>query len=163
MHAQTVLFYEDMSPGGCVHSACLVVDRDEMVAFARIWDPLPFHVDEEAGLRAFGGLTAPGLYALAVKQRLVRALPPIAVIESLGYDEVRFHEPLRPGMNVKLSAEWVHRRVSESEPDRGIVRIRFSLVDETGRRILSHLDTVLARRRFRAESSPGNSAAFASS
>ena len=148
MSAEPLLFYEDLEPGSGLASTVYVIDRDELVSFARAWDPLPFHVDEEAGVRAFGGITAPGLYALAVKQRLVHSLTPLAVIASLGYDEVRFHEPLRPGARVVLNMEWVSRRVSESKPDRGIVTIRFSLIDHAGKTVMSHLDTVLVRRRF---------------
>jgi acyl dehydratase len=82
-----------------------------------------------------------------VKQRLVHRLPPQAVIASLGYDEVRFHAPLRPGDTVVLKQEWVSRRLSSSRPDRGIVTIRFSLVNQAGVTVMSHLDTVLVKRR----------------
>lgn len=141
------LYYEDLEPGGGLTSAPHTVDRDELVAFAREWDPLPFHVDEAAGVAAFGSLTAPGLYMLAIKQRLVHRLPPLAVIASMGYDEVRFLAPLRPGDSVVLKAEWLERRASNSKPDRGIVKIRFSLVTQAGATVLGHLDTVLVRRR----------------
>lgn len=163
MGAEPLLFYEDLEPGGGLKSAVHVVDREELVSFARVWDPLPFHVDEEAGLRAFGGLTAPGLFALAIKQRLVHSLAPLAVIASLGYDEVRFHEPLRPGTKISLNAGWLTRRMSNSKPDRGIVTIRFTLVDDMGRIVMSHLDTVLVRLRSPRPSPLQNSAAFASS
>ena len=141
------LHFEDLEPGASLTSPVHVVDRDELVAFAQVWDPLPFHVDEAAGVAAFGSLTAPGLYMLAIKQRLVHRLPPIAVIASMGYDEVRFLAPLRPGDNVVLQAQWLERRPSGSKPDRGIVKIRFSLVTKEGITVLSHLDTVLVRRR----------------
>jgi acyl dehydratase len=142
-----VLFYEDMEPGEGLTSPSQAIEREELVSFARTWDPLPFHVDEEAGVRAFGGITAPGLYMLAVKQRLVHRLPALAVIASLGYDEVRFLEPLRPGDTVVLQLQWVSRRLSGSRPDRGIVTLRFSLVNQAGTTVMSHLDTVLVRRR----------------
>jgi len=88
-----VVFYEDMTPGQKVAGPGIVVDKAEMVAFASIWDPLPFHIHEEAGRASFGGLTAPGIYVLALKERLIHQLPEQhAVIASLGYDEVRFHE-----------------------------------------------------------------------
>jgi acyl dehydratase len=84
---------------------------------------------------------------LAVKQRLVHSLPPQAVIASLGYDEVRFKEPLRPGDTVFLKQLWESRRPSGSKTDRGIVTLRFSLVNQSGAIVLTHLDTVLVRRR----------------
>jgi acyl dehydratase len=143
----TPLYYEDLEPGASLTSPVHTIDRDELVAFAREWDPLPFHVDEAAGVAAFGSLTAPGLYMLAIKQRLVHCMPPLAVIASTGYDEVRFLAPLRPGDVVALKAEWMDRRPSQSKPDRGVVTIRFSLITQAGTVILSHLDTVLVRRR----------------
>jgi acyl dehydratase len=142
-----LVFYEDMTPGQRVAGPSVVVDKAEMVGFATIWDPLPFHVDEEAG-REVGGLTAPGIYVLALKQRLIHQLPEQhAVIASLGYDEVRFHEPVHPGDTLMLIVEWLTRRESRSKRDRGIVTVRFSLVNQTGQTVMSHLDTILVRRR----------------
>ena len=140
-------FFEDVQLGESIASPTFTVDRDEMVEFARRWDPLPIHVDDDAGNAVFGGITAPGVFVLAVKMRLVHQLPPVAIIASLGYDEVRFHAPMRPGDTVYAVQEWVSKRASESKPDRGIVTIRFSLVNQEGVTILSHLDTVLVRRR----------------
>lgn len=109
---------------------------------------MPFHVDDAAGAAAFGGITAPGLYVLAIKQRLIHRLPsPQAVIASLGYDELRFHEPVRPGDILHLDYAWVRRRESKSKPDRGIVTVRMALVNQSGAKVMSHLDTVLVRRR----------------
>lgn len=70
-----------MNPGDCVTGPSVRIDREEMLAFAKTWDAMPFHVDEAAGKAAFGGITAPGVYILAIKQRLVHQLPePHAVI-----------------------------------------------------------------------------------
>ena len=87
------------------------------------------------------------IYMLAVKQRLIHQLPTMKVIASLGYDEVRFTAPLRPDDTVVLRLEWVNRRISESKPDRGIVTVRFSLINQHGEAVMSHLDTILVRRR----------------
>lgn len=143
-----MLHFEDMTPGDRLTGAPVSVDRDELVAFARRWDPLPFHVDEAAGMAAFGSLTAPGLFMLAIKQALVHALPERhAVIASLGYDEVRFLAPVRPGDELRLTREWVSRRESRSKPDRGVVVVRFTLTNQADEVVLSHLDTILVRRR----------------
>jgi acyl dehydratase len=113
-----MIFFEDMTPGEGQIGPSVTVDRDELVGFARDWDPMPFHVDEAAGVAAFGSLTAPGLYVLALKQRLIHALPePHAGIASLGYDEVRFLAPVRPGDSLTLKVQWISRRPSDSKPD----------------------------------------------
>lgn len=142
-----MIHFEDMIVGHCMTSETVVVDRDEMVAFAKQWDPLPIHVESEVAVR-HGGLTAPGLFILAVKQRLIHQLPEQAVIASFGYDEVRFHHPLRPGDEVHLRYELVGTRPSSSKPDRGIVTVRLSLVRKDGEVVMSHLDTILVRRRI---------------
>lgn len=147
------LYFEDMEPGLCLASPPHRIERSELVAFAKVWDPLPFHVDEQAGIRAFGSLTAPGLYMLAVKQRLIHQLPKMEVIASLGYDEVRFIAPMRPDDTVVLQLEWVSRRASESKPHRGIVTVRFSLINQEGTAVMSHLDTILVKRRVEGQGS----------
>ena len=152
--ATIAVYFEDMVPGDVVKGPSIIVDRQELVSFAERWDPMPFHVDEKAGKAAFGGLTAPGIYVLALKQRLIHELPiPHAVLASFGYDEVRFHEPVRPGDRLTLLVEWVERKVSRSKPDRGIVKVRYSLRNQSGAIVMSHLDTVSVRRRSQEEHS----------
>jgi acyl dehydratase len=143
-----MLFYEDMTPGDTITSPTVTVDRGEMIEFAKRWDPIPFHVDDEAGKEAFGGITAPGLFVLAIKQRLIHQLPDRhAVIASLGYHELRFHAPVRPDDTLQLMFECLTRRESKSKADRGVVTVRMSLINQDGVTVMSHLDTILVRRR----------------
>ena len=76
-------------------------------------------------------MSAPGLFVLAVKQRLIHQLPEHAVIASFGYDEVPFHQPLRPGDEVHLRYDFVETRPSSSKPGRGVATIRLSGESET--------------------------------
>jgi acyl dehydratase len=75
MNMKPLLYFEDMLLGDELLSPAVVVEREELIAFAKIWDPMPFHFDELAGRNAFGTITAPGSYALALKQRLMHQLP----------------------------------------------------------------------------------------
>ena len=144
----TLFYYEDMVPQAKIVGPSVVVDKMEMVEFAKIWDPVPIHVDEAAGEAAFGGLTAPGVYILCLKQRLLHHMDQIAaVIASLGYDEVRFHKPVRPGDELTLVVEWLEKRLSSSKNDRGIVVHRLSLVNQHDAAVMSHIDTILVRLR----------------
>jgi acyl dehydratase len=143
-----MLFYEDMIPGQGTGGPSLRVEREELIEFARRWDPMPFHVDDEAGKAAFGSITAPGVFVLALKQRLIHQLAePHAVIASMGYDEVRFHAPVRPDDTLRLQFDYIDRRESRSKPDRGVVTVRLSLVNQAGITAMSHLDTILVRRK----------------
>jgi acyl dehydratase len=142
-----LLYFEDIQPGQVSRSAEYTVDSDEMVEFARRWDPVPMHVDPVIAEAEVGGLTASGTYVLAVRSRLLHELPPAAIIGSAGYDEVRFHTPLRPGDSVHVVLEWIECRPSNSKPDRGIVKLRISLVNQDDVAVMSHLDTLIVRRR----------------
>ena len=66
-------YFEDMVPGEHMTSPPVVIDRDEMVDFAKRWDPLPIDVDDDLAAGQ-GGLTAPGLFMLAVKQQPIHQL-----------------------------------------------------------------------------------------
>jgi acyl dehydratase len=141
------IYFEDVIPGTVIRAGPYVIAEDELVAFAATWDPLPIHVDKAFAVE-HGGLTAPGIYLLAVKMRLVHSLPlRRTVIATVGYDEVRFHRPARPGDELWLELKWTDKRRSRSKPDRGVVTGRYSLVDAAGNVVMSHLDTVLMRLR----------------
>ena len=141
------IYFDDVEPGSVVSAGPYLLPEDELVAFGSSWDPLPIHTDK-AFATQYGGLSAPGVYLLAIKMKLVHLLPvQKSVIASLGYDEVRFHRPARPGDELTLQLTWLSKRLSESKPDRGIVVGRYSLVNKAGELVMSHLDTVLMRLR----------------
>lgn len=143
---RNVIYFEDIVPGSRQMGGTVTVDPDEMLQFARVWDPLPIHVDTAIAHKDMGGLTAPGLYLLALKQRLLHGLiAKPAVIASFGYDEVRFLRPVFGGDRLTLVVDWVEKRISTSKPDRGIVVHRLSLLDPEGTPVMSHLDTILVR------------------
>jgi acyl dehydratase len=143
-----MLYFDDITPGTALRSPTYTVDADEMIAFAEAWDPVPIHVDPAVAEAVVGGLTASGSYVLALKSRLLHDLPAaVAIIGSAGYDEVRFHEPLRPGDTVHVVLDWLDCRPSTSKPDRGVVKLRISLVNERDVTVMSHLDTLIVQRR----------------
>lgn len=144
---ETRLYFEDLIPGEGLCSPAETIDREEMIAFARRWDPLPIHIDEKAAMESFGGLIAPGLFTLAIKLRLIHRSRAIAVVASMGFDEVRFRTPLRPGDTVMLTQRWLECRRSSSRTDRGIVTADYSLVNQKEEVVLSHRDTLLVKCR----------------
>jgi acyl dehydratase len=144
------IFFEDVTPGTAILAGPYVIPEQELVAFGSAWDPLPIHVDKAFAVQ-HGGLTAPGIYLLAIKMRLVHSLPlRTSVIASVGYDELRFHRPAHPGDELMLELMWTDKRRSKSRPDRGIVVGRYSLINAAGEVVMSHLDTVLMRLRSSA-------------
>jgi acyl dehydratase len=141
------IFYEDVKPGAVLRTGPYLIPEQELLDFAAAWDPLPIHVDKDYAAR-HGGITAPGIYLLAVKMRLVHRLPfRRTVIAGVGFDEVRFHRPVHPGDALTLELTWRDKRRSKSKPDRGIVSGHYALVNAAGETALSHLDTILMRLR----------------
>jgi acyl dehydratase len=142
-------YFEDLQPGDVAFGSSFVVERAEMVEFARRWDPQPFHLDDAVADAMFGdgGVTAPGVFVMAIRTRLLHDTPALAVIAALGYDELRFHAPVRAGDALQLRQEWLDKRVSSSQPDPGVARSRLSLVNQDGVEVMSHVDTILLRRR----------------
>jgi len=142
-----MLYFDDIRPGEAMQSPTYSIDQEEMIEFARRWDPVPIHIDETAGA-AVGGITASGTYVLAVKSRLLHELPDaVAIFGSAGYDEVRFHEPVHAGDVVHVVTEWIEARASRSKSDRGVVKLRISLINQNGVTVMSHLDTLIVQRR----------------
>ena len=141
------IFYEDVIPNDVLRAGPYVIPEQELLDFAAAWDPMPIHVDKDYADR-HGGITAPGIYLLAIKMRLVHRLPfRRTVIAGVGFDEVRFHRPAHPGDALTLELTWRDKRRSKSKPDRGIVTGRYALINAAGETVISHLDTILMRLR----------------
>jgi acyl dehydratase len=149
------LAFDDFAPGQVYELGETAATRDEIVRFAREFDPQPFHVDEEAARASrFGGLIASGWHSCSLLTRLMvdRLLAGSTAMGSPGADEVRWLAPLRPGARLSGRATVVEARPSERRPDRGSVRLRLELL-EGGEPILSFLTTIHFGRR--AEPHPG--------
>ena len=143
-----LIYFDEIEVPSRLDGPSQTIDRDEMVAFAKTWDPLPIHLNEEFA-RPYGGLTASGPYLLALRIQLIHRMErEPAVIASFGYDEVRFKAPVHAGDELTISLEFENKRLSSSKPDRGIVTIRQSLINQDGETTLTVLDNVLVQRHM---------------
>ncbi|GAB4472067.1 MAG: MaoC family dehydratase [Burkholderiaceae bacterium] len=118
-------YFEDYAPGTVVEYGPIAVDEDEIVAFARRYDPQPIHVDRERAARGpFGGVIASGWHTAALMMRLLvdHFLSRTASLASPGIDELRWLAPVRPGDKLSVRVTVLDARRSTSKPDRGIVR-----------------------------------------
>lgn len=145
------MYYDDIEIGATVRVGSYLMRADEMVSYARKWDPLPWHIDEAAaGKTMFGGLTASGSHTLAVRVLLMHKIPlREGLIGAAGWDEIRFHQPVRPGDELWLEVTWVAKRQSESKPDRGIISAAMKLVNQKDEVVLSQKGTIFMRLRNR--------------
>lgn len=123
----TGLAFEDLTPGRVFDLGSTVVDRDEMAAFARRFDPQPFHVDEDAAAASlFGGLAASGWFTAGLWMRLYvdAVLSRATSLGSPGGEEIAWPAPVFAGDELRATMEVLDARRSASRPGLGLVRLR---------------------------------------
>ena len=143
-----MLYYEDLRVGEVRELGSHQVSRDELVGFARAWDPQPFHVDEEAARETvFGGLTASSCHTYSISALITsRSESKVAAAAMMGLS-LRFPEPVRPGDDLVLHNVPLEKRLSASKPGHGIVRSETTLTNAKGARVLVMDSTYLVRCR----------------
>ena len=117
-------YFEDYIENDVHCFGSLKVEADEVIAFAKRFDPQPFHVDAHAAkLTRFGGLIASGWHTAALTMRLFadHYLTRVASLGSPGLDELRWVRPVRPGDTLSLRVTVLKAVPSKSKPDRGAV------------------------------------------
>ncbi|HJZ84070.1 MAG TPA: MaoC family dehydratase [Polyangia bacterium] len=143
-------YLEDLTVGMTFEHGSRTLTRDEIIEFARTFDPQPFHLDEAAAARSiFGRLVASGWHTAALCQRLlVEAwVGSVATLGSPGVDELRWLRPVHPGDALTLHGELLAVTPSRSKPDRGSVRARYQLRNQAGAVVLSMIGIGLVARR----------------
>lgn len=146
----TMIHLDDLAPGQVYPLGQRTLTRDEIVAFARDWDPQPFHLDEQAAAASiYGGLIASGWHTVCVFMRLFAdgLLNRSAAMGSPGVDEVRWLRPVRPGDTLDARLEVLEVRPSRSRADRGAIRARCVVVNQDKDEVLTMHAVVLFRRR----------------
>ena len=123
--------------------------QKEIIDYGNKWDPQFFHIDPAtANKSVFKGLIAAGTHLIAITVlHLVTHQPRVSVLAGLGWDEVRFLGPARPGDTLSLFRECLEIRPSTSKLDRGVVRNRLTLNNQHGELLLSYVDTILVAKR----------------
>jgi acyl dehydratase len=145
-----ILYFEEAEVGKLRTAGPYLVSRDEIIEFARRYDPQPFHIDEEAAARSvFAGLTASGAHTFAIVISLLPRAQPysLRVLAGLGWDELRLPIPVRPADELYLDVAILEKRESKSNSDRGIVRNQIHLRNQKREIVLQCTNTVLVARR----------------
>ena len=112
-----------------------LVTRDEIMAFAREFDPQPFHLDEAAAAASLlGGLSASGWHTCAMLMRMIwdGILKDTASMGSPGLKEVRWLKPVRPGDTLTATYQVTDARLSKSRPDMGVCQFVYDLKNQHG-------------------------------
>jgi acyl dehydratase len=115
-------YLEDFEPGQEFGSGSITIDAGQIKAFAKQFDPQPFHLDEEAASASFfQGLAASGWHTAALTMRLLVEgdLAVAGGIVGAGADEFRWPRPVRPGDTLTVRSEVLEVRPSKSRPEQG--------------------------------------------
>jgi acyl dehydratase len=111
----------------------------EIIAYAKEYDPQPFHVDPVGARNGpFGGLIASGWHttSLTMRQLVDHWVSPESSLGSPGVDEIRWPYPVRPGDTLHVRATVLETRRSKSKPDRGIIRSLAEATNQNGDTVL---------------------------
>jgi acyl dehydratase len=128
-------YFEDFKVGEVAALPERKLSEEEIITFARQFDPQPFHVDPEAAKQSiYGGIIASGWHTCAIAMRMMcdAYLLETASLGSPGVDEVRWLKPVRGGDTLRGERTTLSVRASESKPDRGVVHSEWRIYNQHG-------------------------------
>jgi acyl dehydratase len=134
------LYWEDFAVGTVFELGPRTVSREEILQFARSYDPQSFHVDEgAAALSIYGGLIASGWHTCAVVMRMLcdGVLSRSASLGSPGIDSLRWLQPVRPGDTLRLHFSVLEQRASRTKLDRGVVRGAWRVLNQADELVMT--------------------------
>ena len=146
-----MIYFEDLEVGAETDFGTYHVTREEVLEFARKYDPQPFHLsDEEAAKTHFGRIAASGWHtgamAMAVIARKVVGEEQ-AGLGSPGIDELRWLKPVYPGDTLHVRGRIVDKTPSRSKPDLGSFRTETTVTNQDDVPVMRFISIVLIRRR----------------
>ena len=143
-------YFDDFAIGERFVTRGVTLTESLIIGFAMTYDPQPFHIDVEAAQESnYGGLIASGFQTLALGFRMVleTGIFRAASMGSPGFDELRWLKPVRPGDTLHTELEVKEKTPSRSKPDRGILRIAYSIRNQKNEEVLTFLSMHLLKRR----------------
>ncbi len=145
-----ILHFEDFEPGAVVETAGHLFTEEEILRFAREFDPQSFHIDPEAAHASiYKGIIASGWHTCSVMMRLMcdSYLLESAGMGSPGIEEIRWLIPVRPGDTLRARRTILSARVSASKPDRGVVKMRWEGFNQRDELVVSIRNVAFIKRR----------------
>lgn len=144
------LFLEDLTPGRRFTAGPVTVTEEEIIAFARRYDPQPFHTDPEAAEAhpIFQGLAASGWHTAALTMNMItQAVADLAWGAVGSGGELVWPRPVRPGDTLRLEAEVLEIIPSCSRPDRGSATVRYRTLNQDGEEVQVFTARAIVPRR----------------
>ena len=146
-----MIYFEDLQVGADTYFGSYEVTREEVLEFARKYDPQPFHLsDEEAAKTHFGRLAASGWHTCAMTMAVIARHvvdEEQAGLGSPGVDELRWLKPVYPGDTLHVRGEIIETRPSRSKPEIGSFRTRTTVTNQDDVPVMTFVSIVLMRRR----------------
>jgi acyl dehydratase len=149
MSDRSLLYFDDLHPEQRFVTSSHTVTEQEIMTFAREFDPQPFHLDHGAARRSlFGGLAGSGWHTAALTMRMmVDSGPPLAGgILGVG-GEITWSLPVRPGDTLRVHSEVLELIPSRSKPERGMVRLRSDTRNQHGEIVQTFIAKLIVPRR----------------
>jgi acyl dehydratase len=146
-----MIYFEDLEVGAETDFGTYEVTREEVLEFARKYDPQPFHLsDEEAAKTHFGRLSASGWHTAAMTMAVIARKvvgEEQAGLGSPGIDELRWKKPVYPGDSLHVTGKILDKTPSRSRPDMGSFRTQTTVTNQDGQVVMTFISIVLMRRR----------------
>ena len=146
-----MIYFEDLTVGAETDFGTYEVTREEVLEFARKYDPQPFHLsDEEAAKTHFGRIAASGWHTAAMTRAVIArhvVAHEQAGLGSPGIDELRWKKPVYPGDTLHVRGQILEKTPSRSKPEIGSFRTRTTVTNQDGDTVMTFVSIVLIRRR----------------
>ena len=146
-----MIYWDDLDVGTTTEFGSYDVTREEVLEFARKYDPQPFHLSDEAAAKThFGRLAASGWHTCAMTMAvIVRKLSELqwAGLGSPGFDELRWLKPVHPGDTIHVVGTIVDKTPSRSKPEIGSIKTETVVSNQHGEPVMRYRSIVLMQRR----------------
>lgn len=130
----SMIYYEDLEVGSTAKFGRYDVSRDEVIEFARKYDPQPFHLDDEAAAKThFGRLSASGWHTCAMTMAMLvenMKTSRQAGLGSPGMDNLRWVKPVYPGDTLRVETTIIEKRRSKNRPDMGLFKSDLTIFNQ---------------------------------
>ena len=150
-----MIYFEDLEVGAETYFSSYDVRREEVLEFARKYDPQPFHLsDEEAAKTHFGRLAASGWHTAAMTMAVIArhvVEHKQAGLGSPGIDELRWKKPVYPGDTLHVRGRILEKTPSRSRPEMGSFRTETNVTNQDDQLVMSFTSIVLIQRSRAAD------------
>jgi acyl dehydratase len=149
IESSMIEWFDDLKIGVRFKSDATTVSKEDIIRFAREYDPQPFHLDEEAAKKTIlGGLAASGWQTAAIAMRLAASCRPFGPhpLFGAGVDDLRWLKPVRPGDSIHLEGEVVELVPSRTKPH-GIARVKWTAFNQHGEAVYTFNPIAIVPRR----------------